>query len=155
MSAAPHARGLYFEEFEIGRQIVTAGRTITETDIVQFAGLSGDFNQIHTDAEFAAETVFGRRVSHGLLVLSIVSGLAVQTGFMEGTIMAFREVEGWKFSRPVFIGDTVHVILEVTGLKALPRLGGGALTLKLTVMNQHNETVQSGTWTVLIASQPE
>ena len=155
MAQPPAQRGLYFEEFEIGRRFVTAGRTITETDIVSFAGLSGDFNQIHTDAEFAAGTVFGQRVAHGLLVLSIVSGLAVQSGFMEGTILAFREVDSWKFSRPVLIGDTIHVALEVTELKALPRLGGGAIVLKLTVYNQREETVQSGTWTALIASKPE
>ena len=155
MAQPPAQRGLYFEEFEIGRRFVTAGRTITETDIVSFAGLSGDFNQIHTDAEFAAGTVFGQRVAHGLLVLSIVSGLAVQSGFMEGTILAFREVDSWKFSRPVMIGDTIHVALEVTELKALPRLGGGAIVLKLTVYNQREETVQSGTWTALIASKPE
>jgi len=155
MAQPPAQRGLYFEEFEIGRRFVTAGRTITETDIVSFAGLSGDFNQIHTDAEFAAGTVFGQRVAHGLLVLSIVSGLAVQSGFMEGTILAFREVDSWKFSRPVLIGDTIHVALKVTELKALPRLGGGAIMLKLTVYNQREETVQSGTWTALIASKPE
>lgn len=146
-------RGMFFEEFEIGHKIVTVGRTITETDIVQFAGLSGDYNQIHTDAVYAAEAPFGKRVAHGLLVLSIVSGLAVQSGFMEGTIMAFREVEGWKFSRPVFIGDTIHAVLEVVELKALPRLGGGAISLKLIVLNQAGDTVQSGTWIALIASE--
>jgi acyl dehydratase len=146
---------MYFGEFEIGHRIVTSARTITETDIVQFAGLSGDFNQIHTDAVYAAGSVFGRRVAHGLLVLSIVSGLAVQSGFMEGTIMAFREVDSWKFSRPVYIGDTIHTVLEVIEVKALPRLGGGAITLKLNVRNQDGESVQSGTWTALIASEPE
>lgn len=149
----PAQRGMFFEEFEIGRQIITSGRTITETDLVQFSGLSGDFNQIHTDAVYAAESVFGQRVAHGLLVLSIASGLAVQSGFMEGTIMAFREINNWKFSKPVFIGDTVHVELEVTDLKPLPRLGGGAVTLKLNVLNQDGERVHAGTWTALMASQ--
>ena len=149
----PGQRGMFFEEFEIGQQIITSARTITETDIVQFSGLSGDFNQIHIDAVYAGESVFGQRVAHGLLVLSIASGLAVQSGFMEGTIMAFREIENWKFSKPVFIGDTVHVELEITDLKALPRLGGGAVTLKLTVLNQDNDRVHSGTWTALMASQ--
>jgi acyl dehydratase len=155
MTVSPAQRGMYFEEFEPGLRIVTSGRTITETDLVRFAGLSGDYNQIHTDAEFAAASVFGQRVAHGLLVLSIVSGLAVQSGFMEGTIMAFREIDSWKFSRPVFIGDTIHVTLEVVECKALPRLGGGAIALKLNVLNQQDETVQSGTWTALITSKPE
>src|SRR5690606_37447210 len=117
-------RGLHFEEFVIGQTVVTAGGTITEGDIVRFAGLSGDFNQIHTDAEYAAQGIFGERIAHGLLVLSIATGLAVQTGNIEGTMLAFREVE-WKFSRPVMIGDTVHAEIEVEVTKSLPRLGGG------------------------------
>lgn len=153
MQSTPAKRGMFFEEFEIGQTIVTSARTITESDIVSFAGLSGDYNQIHTDAEFAKTTPFGRRISHGLLVLSVISGLAVQTGFMEGTIIAFREINSWKFSKTVFIGDTVHCVLEVTELKALPRLGGGAVSLKLSVLNQSNERVMTGTWTVLMASK--
>lgn len=147
-------RGLYFEEFTIGQTITTPARTITESDIVTFAGLSGDYNQIHTDAEFAKATPFGQRIAHGILTLSVISGLAVQTGFMEGTIIAFREINEWKFSKPVFIGDTVHATLEITETKALRRLGGGSITIKLNVINQHNDVVMSGTWTALIASKP-
>ncbi len=101
-------KGLYFEEFEVGRGIETPGRTVTEADIVAFAALSGDWTAIHVDREYAAGTPFGERIAHGLLVLSIASGLAVRQGFIEDTIMAFRSVE-WKFSLPVKIGDTVHV----------------------------------------------
>ncbi|MCB9136536.1 MAG: MaoC family dehydratase N-terminal domain-containing protein [Anaerolineales bacterium] len=147
-------RGLYFEEFSVGQTIVTAARTITESDIVTFAGLSGDYNQIHTDAEFVKSTPFGQRIAHGILTLSVISGLAVQTGFMEGTIIAFREINEWKFSKPVFIGDTVHATLEITETKPLRRLGGGAITIKLNVINQHEDVVMSGTWTALIASKP-
>ncbi len=148
-------QGLYFEEFEIGQQVVTPGRTITEADIVSFAGLSGDYNLIHTDAEYSQNTPFGQRVAHGLLVLSIVSGLGVRTGVMEGTVLAFREINSWKFSRPVFIGDTIHAVMTVTEKKSLPRLGGGAVILTLDVKNQRDETVMRGTWTVLIASRPD
>ena len=149
----PNKRGLYFEEFKVGTKVITAGRTVTESDIVTFAGLSGDYNQIHTDAEFSKANGFGARVAHGLLVLSIASGLVVQTGVMEGTIIAFREVNNWKFSKPVFIGDTVHVELETTETKALPRLGGGAIVIELNVKNQNAETVMKGTWTALIAGK--
>jgi 3-hydroxybutyryl-CoA dehydratase len=76
-------RGKYFEELALGQKIFTSGRTVTEADVVAFAGLSGDYNQIHTDAQYAAQGPFGQRVAHGLLVLAIVSGLAVQTGVME------------------------------------------------------------------------
>ncbi|MBI3177678.1 MAG: dehydratase [Chloroflexi bacterium] len=155
MTSPARPRGRYFEEFAVGDQIVTAGRTLTEADIVAFAGLSGDFNQIHTDEEFAKGTLFKRRVAHGLLGLSIASGLAVQTGFMEGTIMAFREVSEWKFSRPIFIGDTIHVELNMLETKAMPRLGGGLVTIRLTVKNQKSETVQQGTWQALILGKPK
>jgi 3-hydroxybutyryl-CoA dehydratase len=150
--AAYQPRGRYFEEFSIGDQVVTTGRTVTEADIVSFAGLSGDYNQIHTDAHYAAEEAFGQRVAHGLLVLSIASGLAVQSGMIEGTVLAFRELD-WKFSRPVMIGDTVHVQLEVIETKPLSRLGGGSITMKTTVYNQHDEVVHRGNWVMLIKSK--
>ena len=129
MSATPtRPRGLYFEEFETGMRITTPGRTITESDIVSFAGLTGDFNLIHTDAVYSASSPFGQRVAHGLLGLSIASGLGTRTGVLEGTVMAFREINEWKFVKPVFIGDTIHVVMEVTETKAMPRIGGGAVT---------------------------
>ncbi|HFE66402.1 MAG TPA: dehydratase, partial [Chloroflexi bacterium] len=101
-------RGLYFEDFAVGQEMETAGRTITEADIVTFAGLSGDFNLIHTNAEYAADFIFGKRVAHGLLVQSIATGLMVQSGVIDGTVLAFRELTA-KFSLPVFIGETIHV----------------------------------------------
>jgi acyl dehydratase len=156
MSPVPRLpRGMYFEEFEPGVKIITDGRTITESDIVTFAGLSGDFNTIHTDAEYSKSTPFGTRVAHGLLGLSIASGLATRTGMMDGTVMAFREVNEWKFSLPVRIGDTIHTELEVTEKKALPRLGGGSVLLAVEVKNQNGEVVMKGLWTILVASKKE
>ena len=150
-----NVRGLYFEEFTPGMQVITAGRTVTETDIVQFAGLSGDYNQIHTDEVYSQNSPFGKRVAHGLLGLSISSGLAVQTGILEGTVLLFREISEWKFIKPIYIGDTIHVIMNVVETKALRRAGGGAVDIELTVDNQEDETVMKGTWRVLIASKPE
>jgi 3-hydroxybutyryl-CoA dehydratase len=147
-------RGKYFEELTLGQKIYTAGRTVTEADVVSFAGLSGDFNQIHIDAAFAARGPFGQRVAHGLLVLSIISGLAVQTGVMDRTVIAFREIAEWKFSKPVFFGDTVRGEMEVVGLKPFPRLGGGAVEIALAVKNQKDESVMSGKWIVLLQSRP-
>ncbi len=147
--------GLYFEEFTVGQKIVTVGRTIAESDIFTFAGLSGDFNQIHTDAEFAKTTPFGQRVAHGLLGVAITSGLAMRTGVLEGTVIAFREINEWKFSKPVFIGDTIHAEMTVTETKPLPRLGGGSVTIVFDVKNQKDETVMKGTWVVLVASNPQ
>ena len=155
MSPIPSGpRGMYFEEFQTGQRIITAGRSITEADIVSFAGLSGDFNQIHVDADYSAKAPFGQRVAHGLFVTAIASGMAMQTGVMEGTVLAFREINEWKFIKPVFIGDTVHVVLEVTATKDLRRIGGGSVMIEITVANQKDETVMKGVWTVLIASRP-
>ncbi|MCL4869468.1 MAG: dehydratase [Anaerolineae bacterium] len=145
-------RGRYFEEFNIGDKVVTVGRTITEADIVTFAGVSGDFNRIHTDAAYAAAAPFGQRVAHGLLIQSIATGLAVRTGVIEDTVLAFRELT-CKFSLPVFIGDTIHVELEVVETKAFRRLGGGNVTMKVSVINQKKEVVQRGEWVMLMQSK--
>ena len=142
-------RGMLFEEFEVGLEIETAARTITETDIVNFAGLSGDFNFIHTNAHAAKDTPFGQRVAHGMLVASIATGLAVQQGFIDGTTLAFRELE-WKFTKPVFIGDTVHVAIKVIETKATPRAGGGLVTFDARVVNQDGDPVHKGVWKMLI-----
>jgi acyl dehydratase len=147
-------RGLYFEEFALGDSMTSPARTITETDIVAFAALSGDWTAIHTDAEYAAKGNFGERVAHGLLALSIASGLAVRLGFIEGTALAFRELE-WKFSLPIKIGDTIHMRAEVAEKKSVPRLGGGIVTLNVEVVNQRNEVTQRGIWKMLLKSQPE
>jgi len=154
-STLPISRGLYFEEFEVGQTLVSAGRTITETDVVRFAGISGDYNQLHTDAEYGKKTPFGARVAHGLLVLSIASGLAMRTGVLEGTAIAFREINHWKFIKPVYFGDTVHVVLEVVETKAIPRLNGGSVVIQIEVRNQKDETVMKGTWTTLVVSKPQ
>ena len=147
-------RGLYFEEFEDGQRFFSSGRTITESDIVSFAGLSGDYNQIHTDTKFAENTPYGQRIAHGLLVTSIASGLIAQSGLIEGTVLAFREISNWKFAKPTFIGDTVRVEALVNNTKALRRLGGGAVEIAISVLNQNDEVVMKGNWTVLIVNRP-
>ena len=145
--------GLYFEEFSVGQKITTVGRTVTEDNIMNFAGLTGDYNQLHTDEEFAKTTPFGRRIAHGLLVLSYAVGLLGRLGFIEGTALAFRELT-WKFSQPVFMGDTVHVKARCRELKPMARLGGGLVIFDLSVVNQEGKTVQKGEWHVLMASKP-
>ncbi len=147
-------RGLYFEEFAVGDQVESVGRTITETDVVNFAALSGDWNLIHTDAEYSQGQMFGQRVAHGLLILSVASGLAVRLGFLEETTLAFRSISDWRMQRPVFIGDTIHVRLTVEETKAMPRLGGGLVNFKVEVLNQRDEVCQRGTWEMLVKARP-
>ena len=147
--------GLYFEDFSVGQKIITEKRTVTESDIMTFAELTGDDNRIHTDPEFSKTTVFKKQVAHGLLGLSIASGLAWQTGILDGTVIAFREINEWKFVKPVFIGDTIYVDLKVKETKALPRIGGGSVTIVLEVKNQNEEVSHRGSWTVLMMSKPK
>lgn len=146
--------GLYFEEISEGMQFRTRGRTITESDIVQFAALTGDFNPMHTDDEYMKGHMMGRRVAHGMLTLSYAVGQIYQLGFMERTVLAFRGLE-MKFSLPVFVGDTVHAEVSVTEMKPMKRLGGGNVTCEIKIVNQDGKSVQSGTMTLLLASQPE
>jgi 3-hydroxybutyryl-CoA dehydratase len=145
-------KGLFFEEFAVGQTITSVGRTITEADVVAFAALSGDWNPIHTDAEFAATDPFGQRVAHGLLCMSVASGLANRLGFVEGTALAFREIGDWKFSLPVFFGDTIRLRATVIETKFMRRLGGGLVNLKIEILNQDDKVVQRGTWGILVKS---
>lgn len=145
--------GLYFEEFIAGDTVTSMGRTITEADVVNFAALSGDWNLIHTNAQYSEGHMFGQRVAHGLLILSVASGLAVRLGFMEETILAFRSIGEWRFQRPVFIGDTVRVRLTVGETKPMPRLGGGLVTFGVDVLNQEDKVVQRGEWEMLVQAR--
>lgn len=146
-------RGLYYEEFSEGVTVETRGRTITEADITAFAGVSGDFNPLHTNAEYASQTQFGARVAHGALIFSIATGLAYQLGFLEGTAIAFTAFE-MKLRNPVYIGDTIKVTAKVTGKREMRAAGGGLVIFDVRITNQKGETVQKGEWTMLIKSQP-
>ena len=147
-------RGRYFEEFTIGYTITTPARTITEADVVNFAALSGDWNQLHTDAEYASGTPFGARIAHGLLGLTVSSGLGARLGFIEGTAEAFLKLE-WKFRKPIYLGDTIHLRGEVTRTRAVRSMGGGIVVFDMELLNQQGETVQEGQWTVAIRGRPE
>jgi acyl dehydratase len=147
-------RGLYFQEFEEGITLFTRGRTITEADLVNFAGLTGDYNPMHTDAEYCKNSFMGQRVAHGMLIMSYAVGQAYQLGILERTVLAFRALEV-KFSLPVYIGDTIRVELKVSETKEAKRLGGGVVDLTFRILNQDNKAVQKGVMTLLMASQPE
>jgi 3-hydroxybutyryl-CoA dehydratase len=147
-------RGLFFEEFTEGLAMESRSRTITEADIVNFAGISGDFNPMHTDAEYAKNTAFGARIAHGALVFSIATGLAYQLGFMEQTVIAFTGFE-MKLRNPVYIGDSIKVVSTVTKRRAMPSAGGGFVTFDVKVRNQKGEMIQKGEWTVMVKSDPQ
>lgn len=136
----------YFQDLEIGYQWISQKRTVTETDIVNFAGLSGDFNPLHMDQEFAKKTMFGQRIAHGLLGLSITSGL--QASELPWAIMAFMGLD-WKFAKPIFIGDTIFCKSEVKNKKDL-KDDRGIIIISRQLLNQREEVTQEGTFTLLV-----
>ncbi len=144
--------GKYFEELRVGQRFDTGSRTLTEQDVSKFAELSGDFYPLHMDEAYARTTIFKGRVVHGMLGLSAASGLAVQTGIFDRTLLAFQEM-GWRFLRPVRIGDSVTVRMEVADKRETHHADRGVIRFAVRVENQRGEAVQEGDWSVVIAKR--
>jgi acyl dehydratase len=138
----------YFEDIHVGDEYLSPGRTITEADIVAFAGLSGDYNVLHTDAEFMKSSIFGERIAHGLL------GLAIQAGLFTRATQAFATLAfvgmRWKFKGPIKIGDTIKVRMKVTEKKETSKPDRGIVTVQRQVLNQRGELVQEGDTELMI-----
>jgi acyl dehydratase len=145
----PKPSGRYFEEFREGEEFVTVARTVTEADIVTFAGLSGDYNQLHTDEEFAKRTPFGGRIAHGFLGLSIASGLTDRLKIIEGTAMAILGLT-WRFTGPIRIGDTIRVIRVVREKKETTKKDRGIIVFDEKIVNQKGEVVQEGQQNIMV-----
>jgi acyl dehydratase len=141
--------GKYFEDFDIGEEAVTAGRTITETDIVNFAGLTGDWNEIHTNKELAEQSMFKQRIAHGALVFSVATGLSVRLGQTADTVIAFYGLDRLRFVKPTFIGDTIRVRQKIESKSERDDISG-IVTILNEVLNQREEVVVSYTAKVLI-----
>ena len=141
---------LWFEDFEVGSVVTTPARTVVESDIAMFAGLSGDYNPLHTDDEFAKNTEFGQRVAHGLLGLAIASGLSSRTGMLDGTVVAFLGMEDWRFLKPIVVGDTIRLRWTVTEKRLASKPGTGVMKRKMEIVNQRGEVVQAGTFVSLM-----
>ncbi|MRR16707.1 MAG: dehydratase [Deltaproteobacteria bacterium] len=143
--------GKYFDDWTESEEFSTPTRTITETDVVMFAAMSGDYNELHTSAEATKQNQFGQRIAHGLLVLGISHGLLFRTGYLDQTAIAFLSVNNWKFQAPVFFGDTLRVKFRVHEKKASKSKDDrGVVTLFLEVLNQNNVVVQSGYKSIMI-----
>ena len=141
-------RGLRFSQFEVGTEYVTPGRTVTEADVVNFAGLSGDYNPLHTDATFAAKTPFEKRIAHGMLSASISTGLGQLLGIFEGTTLALVS-QTFVYKAPVFFGDTIRMRLTVENTKPSSKGGKGVVTFTSDIVNQDDVVVVTGNWIVL------
>ena len=144
--------GRYLEDFELGQTFVTHGRTITETDIINYASVTGDWNPVHMD-ETVAAPLFGGRIAHGPFFVGLAWGMLRQHDLIEGTVVALRSIE-WKFSAPVRIGDTVRLTAEVTEVRAHPKkLDRGRVSCAVTFTNQRGEAVNRGTATLIMQSR--
>ena len=143
------ARGRTFDEFMIGEEIASGARTVTETDVVNFACLSGDFQPEHMNEEYARKSPFGERVAHGLLILSIATGLLNQTSAFEGTSIAILEVKA-KFLKTVKFGDTIRAIQKIVGKKETSKPDRGVLSTRITVLNQDDKAILEADLAVML-----
>ena len=145
---------LYLEDFEPGQAFVSPGRTITEADVMSFAAWTNDNNQVHTDAEFAKTTRYGQRIVHGMLGASLCLGLIARTGVFEGSAVALLGIDQWRFSAPVFIGDTLTCTVEILSARPTSKGTYGIVERALTLRNQHADTVQSGRMDLMVLARP-
>ncbi len=145
----------YFEDFKVGEKAVSQGRTITEADIVMFAGISGDWSELHTNEEYMKNSSFGQRIAHGMLTLSIASGMSLRTrGHPPVKVLAFLGMDNVRFTAPVFIGDTIRVESEVIEARlSKSRPEAGILKFKNTVKNQRDEAVATWETALMVATR--
>jgi acyl dehydratase len=149
MSMKKSYRGLSLDEFQPGRKFESPCRTVTESDTVLFASLSGDFNPLHIDEEFAKNSAYGRRMAHGALVQSLMTGLIAQLGIFEGTVVALRRLDT-TFKRPVFLGDTLQASIKVEERRELRGRDDGIVVFSTRMTNHQDQIVAEGKWTVVL-----
>ena len=147
--------GMYWEEWEIGAELESPARTITEADIVNFAGLSGDYNPLHIDEEFCKTTQFGTRIAHGPLIYAIAAGLMFQLHLYDDTLIAFLGFDSLKFTKPVVAGDTIRVRIKVLEKRETSKSDRGAMKRQLQVFNQRDEMVQDAVQAFLLQRRPD
>lgn len=140
------ATDLSYDDISEDLEFETASRTITESDVMMFAGLTGDFNELHTSTSYAEHTSFGSRIAHGMLTLAIANGLYMRLNLFEKNTVANLGIENWSFKKAVRIGDTLHVILTLAGKRLTSTPGRGIIRWNVNVLNQNSETVADGVW---------
>lgn len=145
----------YYEDFATGQTFDSPGRTITEADVMNFASWTGDNNQVHTDVEFASQTRYGQRIVHGMLGASLCLGLIARTGVFEGSTVALLGIDEWRFTNPVFIGDTLTLTVEILGTRLTSKGRTAVIERQLRLRNQRDEVVQEGRMDVLVLTRAE
>jgi acyl dehydratase len=144
-----HVRGMYFEDFAEGMTLRTPARTITSTDIVNFACLTGDFNDVHTNYEYAKSTPFGEVIAHGPLIYGVAGGLQYASGINDGTLLALLGIDKWRLLGPVKHGDTVHMEQTVIAKRKTSKPGQGIITFKREIKKQDGSVVQEMEATIM------
>jgi acyl dehydratase len=141
---------LYYEDLSVGQTFTSPARTVTETDLLHFAMLSGDWNPIHTDKEFARQTTYGQPVVYGLLGLSLLTGLMDRMNLFHGSAIAMLGIREWRFTNPIFVSDTIHFVMEIISKRLTSAGDRGIVDRQFTLLNQRNEAVQEGHLDLLI-----
>ncbi len=147
-----HSR--YFEDFQVGEQFTSIGRTVTEADLTMFNMLSGDWNPIHADVEFAAKTRFGQRLVHGAFGIALLTGFMHQMGVFETTAVAMMNLKEWTFKAPILIGQTLRLQMTIAELDPGQSARVGRLGRHLQLRDQHDQVVQEGFSDLLILKRP-
>ena len=139
-----------FDDFEMGQEIVTDSRSVTEAVVTMFAGVSGDMHKLHMNKHYGKGTIFGKNIAHGLCVLAVASGLIVQTGILE-SVIAFFGMQDWRFLNPVFFDDTIRVKVMVAEKRESSKKDRGNITLDIEILNQNDVVVQKGKWILMVS----
>ncbi len=141
---------LYYEDFQIGQTFESSGRTLTEADLTMFSMISGDWNPIHADSVYAADTRYGQRLLHGTLGIALATGMMHELGIFHKSVVAMLSLKEWKFEKPIFIGDTLHLVLDIMGTSPGSSQRVGAIDRRMRMVNQNGEVVQDGRSEVLV-----
>jgi acyl dehydratase len=144
MTAIDNDPSLFYEDLDVGLIRTSPARTVTETDLVTFCMLSGDWNPIHSDEEFSRGTDYGRRVVHGLFGMAVLTGLMDRAGWFSTSAMAMLGIKEWEFRAPIFVGDTIHCQMEITALRLTSRGDKGVADRRFRLVNQRGEVIQEG-----------
>jgi acyl dehydratase len=155
MTSTPVPRGRYFEDFEVGDEIATPARTVTQTDIVNFACLSGDFNEIHTNFEYCKTTPFGEPIAHGPLIYAIMGGLQYASGINDGTLLALLQIDNWRMLNPVKHGDTIHMRSRVVEKKETSKPDRGVVTFQRQCIKQDGTVAQEMRASLMYRRRPK
>jgi acyl dehydratase len=146
---------LFYDDLEVGQVLRTPARTVTETDLVTFSMVSGDWAAIHSDAEFARGTFYGQRVVHGLFGLSMLTGLMERAGWFSESALAMLDIERWAFQKAIFVGDTLRGEMEILSKRVTSAGDRGIVGRRFTLLNQRDEVVQTGDLGMMIKMAPE